>query len=263
MSRALAVVPLKSLVWAKGRLASVLDPGRRAALVLWMLERVLRAARACPAVSQVVVLSSDAVLARFAQAHAAQWEPDQVGELNASLEAFRAAVPSQAARSDRRADPWPGVRSTAHGRNLEPLSPLLLVLAGDLPMLTAADVAGLVQAAHGGRLVLGAAQRGGTNALVLPAGSDFAFQFGPNSFARHARQASERGMTWTVFERPGVASDVDLPEDLAWLEGCQPDLWSEVAGLSHWLAGHAAGDAALVALRTAASPHCAWPGASR
>ena len=52
-----------------------------------------------------------------------------------------------------------------------------------------------------------------TNALVLsPPDPDF-FHFGPSSFAAHLHAARERGMTIEIVRRPGLAFDLDTPED--------------------------------------------------
>ena len=52
-----------------------------------------------------------------------------------------------------------------------------------------------------------------TNALVLsPPDPDF-FRFGPSSFAAHLEAARERGATVEIVRRPGLAFDLDTPED--------------------------------------------------
>ena len=59
-----------------------------------------------------------------------------------------------------------------------------------------------------------------TNALVLsPPDPDF-FRFGPSSFAAHLQAARARGATIETVRRPGLAFDLDTPDDLSGL--CQP-----------------------------------------
>jgi 2-phospho-L-lactate guanylyltransferase len=56
-------------------------------------------------------------------------------------------------------------------------------------------------------------QEEGTNALALtPPAPDF-FRFGPNSFQAHLEMARTRGMTVRVLRRPGLAHDLDTPDE--------------------------------------------------
>jgi 2-phospho-L-lactate guanylyltransferase len=58
----------------------------------------------------------------------------------------------------------------------------------------------------------------GTNVLSLPAGAAFRFSYGPGSFRRHAEEARRLGLGLRVVRDPDLAFDVDLPEDLAELD---------------------------------------------
>lgn len=232
---------MKPLGACKRRLAEVLDERRRAALSLWMLTRVARAALACAQVGEVAVVGGDPVVARLCRALGAAWRPDPRGELNGALEGERAAA---------EAGGWGAT----------------LYLAADLPLLEAEDVAALAEASrglsaegwgrseppcsarslgssalgedeevpgrrsrHGSvRLVLAPGLRGGTNAILAPRGTAFRFQLGPASFARHREQAARLGVGWREVRRPGLELDVDLPEDLARLEGAVAELWRRV-----------------------------------
>ncbi len=60
-------------------------------------------------------------------------------------------------------------------------------------------------------------RREGTNALLLRPPGALAYHFGPDSFARHCQEARQRGLRLEVCERPGLALDIDLPEDLEYL----------------------------------------------
>ena len=56
-------------------------------------------------------------------------------------------------------------------------------------------------------------QEQGTNALALaPPDPDF-FRFGPDSFQAHLEAAKARGMTMRILRRPGLAQDLDTPEE--------------------------------------------------
>jgi 2-phospho-L-lactate guanylyltransferase len=55
----------------------------------------------------------------------------------------------------------------------------------------------------------------GTNALVLSPPDAIEPAFGPGSFARHVAAAEAAGVPHRVEEVPGLALDVDTPDDLA------------------------------------------------
>ena len=59
----------------------------------------------------------------------------------------------------------------------------------------------------------------GTTVLSLPAGTAFRFAYGPGSFRRHAAEARRLGLAVRVVRDPDLAFDVDVPDDLAALEG--------------------------------------------
>jgi len=54
----------------------------------------------------------------------------------------------------------------------------------------------------------------GTNVLSIPAGSDFAFSYGPGSFVRHAEEAQRLGLKVEICRDADLAWDIDLPRDL-------------------------------------------------
>src|SRR2546423_15352797 len=67
-----AVVPVKELDRAKERLAPVLPPERRRALMLAMLEDVLTALAATPGLDGLAVVTVDAVARRLAEHYGAR-----------------------------------------------------------------------------------------------------------------------------------------------------------------------------------------------
>lgn len=92
---------------------------------------------------------------------------------------------------------------------------LAVVLMGDLPLASRADVDALLAALAGPPVVAPDRRGRGTNALAvrLPAAPTW---FGhPDSLARHLAAGAR------TLERPGLALDLDLPEDL--------DAWADAA----------------------------------
>ncbi len=223
-----AVVPVKPLSTAKGRLATALGPAERAELVLRCLDRVLAAVGASPAVERCLVVSSDPTIGARASAAGAAWldeanRGDRVGGVRRRVATWGAedADVSLAPRPEERGEDL----ATPHNRALEWARveavrrwhpEALLVLAGDLPLLTAADVEAMIALGAEPRTVVLAPDRhgSGTNALLLRPPDALPFRFGPNSFALHAEEAAARSLVVRTYRGRGTAVDVDDPDDL-------------------------------------------------
>jgi 2-phospho-L-lactate guanylyltransferase len=110
----------------------------------------------------------------------------------------------------------------------------VLVLPADLPQLSKEDIMTMVEAAKEPRVVVLAPdyRREGTNALLVKPAGLIQYDFGPNSFERHYDQAKSKGATVKVCELPSLAHDVDLPEDLQFLNG----------DIENWLSGEEEGE---------------------
>ena len=188
-----AIVPVKALDRAKSRLAGALAPAERRALVLEMLARVVAALRdpAAP-VAGVWLVSADPTALGLAAAWGARPLREAAGELNGALEQARGAALATGAEA-------------------------LLVLPGDVPLVTPADIAAMAGLLRDGADVTLAtdAEGSGTNALGLRRGADLPFSFGPASAARHAAAAAARGLLLRRYSSPTLALDVDGPESLA------------------------------------------------
>ena len=90
-----------------------------------------------------------------------------------------------------------------------------MVLASDLPNVTAGDVAALRASRQRGPgcVIAPDEQEQGTNALALtPPAADF-FRFGPDSFQAHLAAARARGLRSGSCAGPGLALDLDTPEN--------------------------------------------------
>ncbi|HEY8179498.1 MAG TPA: 2-phospho-L-lactate guanylyltransferase [Candidatus Limnocylindria bacterium] len=194
MSRTRIIVPHRGLAAAKTRLAPVLDHDERIALARTLLVRVLEVAH--EAGDDVVVISPAAELEPIVVEAGARLAVQRGMGLNAGLDQAR-----EAAEAD-------GMQR-------------LVVLHGDLPNLAFDDVAALMEAAADGPAVVIAPDRlgTGTNGLALSPPGIIGFRFGAGSFAAHRAEALTAGVDPAVVVRPGLAFDLDTPEDLArWLE---------------------------------------------
>ncbi len=195
--RAVAIVPQKSLAAAKSRLAPAVDARTREELSLLLLRRVSGALRQTPAVEAVEIMTPDSAVRDHAGGWGVASRADPLPDLNGAL----GEVAARLARASR-------TRRGSAGR-------ALLVIAGDLPWVSPLDIAALLEAAGSDTLVLAPSKDGtGTNALVIPPGVPFHPAFGPGSRAAHRRAARAAGLHYVEISRPGLAYDVDVPEDL-------------------------------------------------
>jgi 2-phospho-L-lactate guanylyltransferase len=189
LSMLYAIVPVKPLYLAKGRLSAVLTASERRALVLAMLGDVLVALRATEVVRETIVVSRDAeVLALAARLGAAA--------LFERAEGLNAAYTQAAAFAGRS-----GAAS-------------LLALPADLPLAAPDEIAGLVAAGEQAGVALAPSRDGGTNGLYRTIDVSLPFLFGAGSLARHVDAARERGIAAQLLRAPGLELDVDQPDDL-------------------------------------------------
>ena len=186
--RAVAIIPVKGAAAGKSRLAPVLSGAERARLVLWMLERVVRAA--CQdAGLDVHVVGGDDPVARLCGELRCRWSPDR-GGLNPSVEA---ALHQAAAEGYQ----------------------VAVVLPADVPYVQAGDVLQLLEALqHPGVVALVPSPDGGTNALAMRLPPSVTPSFGPQSFARHREAVRHAGLEAVVLQPAGLVRDVDEPGDL-------------------------------------------------
>jgi 2-phospho-L-lactate guanylyltransferase len=95
----------------------------------------------------------------------------------------------------------------------------MLVLPADLPLLTTSDIddiISLIPDATGG--VVAPSKDGGTGALALRPPHLIQPAFGVGSAARHLELIRAVGGSARELHRPGLALDVDEPEDLSLLD---------------------------------------------
>lgn len=192
-----ALLPLKDLVQAKSRLAGILSPSERRALAQAMVEDVLALLSRHPQISRVTLVSDDPGADLLASHYGARYWPESAlgcRGLNAVVDA-------------------------ASRRLLEESAEPVLVLHGDLPLMTVADITAVLGCqSQQAALVIGCDHRGtGTNLLAFDAATQPQFCFGQDSCQRHQATASLAGMPAVVVRRSGIALDVDEPEDLGLL----------------------------------------------
>jgi 2-phospho-L-lactate guanylyltransferase len=190
------LVPIRGIANGKSRLQSVLDSGQRAALNRQLLAHTLAAIERWRGdLAQCLVVSPCEEALRLARAAGSRVLRELGGGLNAAL-AFGA---SHAAS--------PGAAK-------------LLIVACDLPDLSADALAALAQLADGERRAALAPDYSGsgTNALAIDADATDVFEFGVDSCKRHVAALERNGYRSVLCQRPELAFDLDTPQDYAqWL----------------------------------------------
>jgi len=187
-----AVVPVKRLDEAKGRLSALLAPDERRRLALAMLEDVLRAVQAVPSIELVAVVSPDAgALARAAALGAEPLaEPPLVRGVNQALSRAATVLADQGATA-------------------------LLVVAADIPGALPAEIEAVLDALPARGIVICPTEDRGTGALALRPPDVIPFRYGRHSSVLHKREAVARGLPARVLHAASLTRDVDEPGDLA------------------------------------------------
>jgi len=202
-----AVVPVKPLRRGKSRLANVLTVGERTQLNRYLFTHTLEVLQQVPAIERTLVVSRDSAALALARDHGAHTLQEQSNsQLNLALK--RATMMLRAS----------GVGA-------------LLILPADLPLLTPEDVRALLDAlppAPGVALAPNATGKGTNGLAVRPPGA-IEYAYGPNSFTRHLTLAQKAGAAVAVINRPGLARDLDWPEDLHLVTTVFPEFAARVA----------------------------------
>jgi 2-phospho-L-lactate guanylyltransferase len=180
------VLPLRSFTHGKARLARELDAARRAQFVRDMADAVVDAAGDHP----LVVVSSAAEVLAWAGDRGLACIDDP-GSLDGAAAAGQANLRHRGCRR-------------------------VVIAHGDLPLArTFAPV--LTDDARVAVLVPDH-RDDGTPVLSIPSEIEFAFSYGPGSFARHCAAAEGAGLVVHIVRDPSLGFDVDVPDDLARLD---------------------------------------------
>jgi 2-phospho-L-lactate guanylyltransferase len=194
-----ALVPLKDLVLAKSRLAGVLTSVERRALAQAMVEDVLAVLSSHQHITHITLVSDDPGASMLAHKYGADcWTESSLGcrGLNPLIQC-------------------------ASERLLNTRGEPLVVLHGDLPLLTEEDISLVVESQQAlGGLIVGCDSKGvGTNLLAFNAASTPRFCFGADSCAAHIASAKNAGVAVQVLQRSGIGLDVDEAPDLQCIMG--------------------------------------------
>ena len=188
-----AVVPIKELDGAKQRLAPLLSPAQRRALIEVMMGEVLEAVTGAIGLAGVMVVTLDPQATRLATRLGARVVTDgardgHTGSVTAALKLL--------AQEKRGA---------------------MLTLPADIPAVTSQEIS-LVVGAHlpGTSFTISPAHDHlGSNTVICSPPDAVPLRFGDNSYYPHLDAAQRCGIEPTVIHQPGIAMDIDHPVDLA------------------------------------------------
>ena len=183
------LVPVKNLANAKQRLAQALEQSSRTELAHAMLHDVLDAL--AESAADVSLVTSDAFAVELAQHFRFEVIRDDSNlSETAAIEMATRVCESR------------GIQTT-------------LVIPADIPLIEAADVRAIYEAApEEGTVLVPAADQRGTNAVLRRPAALFPLRFGNDSFMPHLAAAIATRTTCVVLSLPRIALDIDTPEDL-------------------------------------------------
>jgi 2-phospho-L-lactate guanylyltransferase len=194
------LVPVKNLRNAKQRLAEVLDQGARTELAHAMIEDVLSAIASWNKRPEVAVVTSDPFASDLAEQYDFRIIPDSENCSETDAIAMATAICEDE-----------GTRST-------------LVIPGDIPLVRAAELEQIVNAApEKGTVLVPAGDGRGTNAALRTPAALFPLRFGNDSFKPHLAAAKATGLPCVTLSLPSLALDIDNPADLQQLAAAPGD----------------------------------------
>ena len=194
------LVPVKNLNGAKQRLASLLTQQQRTLLARAMVKDVCHALSEVPSHPAVALVTGDEYAIRLARQCGFEVirDDENLGESE--------AIAMATLQAEKR-----GAEFT-------------LVIPGDIPLVTADEISAVLAAAPPeGTVLVPAADGRGTNAILRRPCALIPCRFGNDSFLPHRAAARATQKELVVLDGlPGIALDVDRPEDLAELAEGKP-----------------------------------------
>lgn len=197
------IIPVRTPLLAKQRLANLLSPEQRAGLVLAMLQDLLETLASIPELT-VQVVSGDHGVGGLARRNGVSVIPETAeGGYNAAVETGFLSC------SD----------NYRHRLNVA-------VVPGDVPLASSADLRWLVAGSDpevATVRLLPSHDEGGTNGLFLSTADLLQPAFGADSFRRYRQMARSRGIQPEIRKHSTLALDIDTTDDLARFHRCNSD----------------------------------------
>ena len=185
-----ALIPVKSLITAKSRLAPSLSQHQRERLVMDMLHHVLYVLLDSELFEQVSVVSSDDQVLEQAYIWGAQAITEEQHGHNQALHAA-------------------ALREKTEGVTT------LLTISADLPLLTTQEIRCFFEQSRQHEVVLAPSRDGtGTNAILVHPPLIVPYVFGPDSLQSYIEAAKQRHLRYSTYQSIGLAFDIDTIDDL-------------------------------------------------
>jgi 2-phospho-L-lactate guanylyltransferase len=198
------LIPVKPFRLGKSRLAGVLTDEERVRLNQALLVHTLKALSDVPDIKCFWVVSRDPNVLALARRYQARTILESGNaQLNSAL--HQATASAQLSSSD-------GV----------------LILPADLPLLTSQDIRNILSKSSKPPVIVINPDRHrmgtmGTNALLMCPIGIIDYAFGVDSFHNHCCQAMNLHITLEIISLPSISLDLDLPEDLDYLQQSKLD----------------------------------------
>ena len=195
-----AAVPVKEFAGAKQRLSTLLTAAQRQALAAAILEDVLAALVEAP-LAGIMVNTVDPLATDLARRYGAQVVTD------GAHDGHTGAV-------------------TAMARILAAEGHDMLTVPGDIPRVTAAEIGAVIEARRPAPSVtiVPAHDERGSNAVLCSPPLVMPLRFGDDSFLPHVASARDLGIEPTIVRLPGIALDIDQPDDVHALLQAKPPM---------------------------------------
>lgn len=192
-------VPVKEFIGAKLRLASVLTPAQRRALAAAMLEDVLAALADAP-LAGIIVNTLDPLASELARRYGGRVVSEGARSGHTEAVAAMARILAEEGRAG------------------------MLTLPGDIPRVTPAEIAAIIEARRPSPSVTiaPAHDERGSNAVLCAPPTVMPLRFGDDSFLPHLAAARALGVEPTIVKLPGIGLDIDQPRDLQALRRAAP-----------------------------------------
>jgi 2-phospho-L-lactate guanylyltransferase len=203
-----AAVPVKEFVGAKQRLAPLLTPSQRQALAAAMLEDVLAALGQAP-IAGIMVNTVDPLATELAHRYGARVVTEDARDGHTGAVAAMARILGEEGRTG------------------------MLALPGDIPRVTPAEIAAIIEARRPAPSVtiVPAHDERGSNAVLCSPPLVMTLRFGDDSFLPHLAAARALGIEPTILMLPGIGLDIDQPQDLQAFRHTEPPMTTRTAAL--------------------------------
>ena len=188
-----AILPVKEMAGAKQRLAPLLSPEERIALMQVMLRDVLAALSAAHGLAGIALVTLDPWAEALAQEHGAR-------------------IITQGAREGHTG----AVTSAAAVLQAEGVA-AILTMPGDIPAVKTPEIEALIAAASAppAFIIAPAHDEQGSNAILVSPPNAVRLRFGEDSYFPHLAAARAAGIAPQILHLPGIAMDIDHPTDIA------------------------------------------------